>query len=596
MPRKKNGWGSSGKNVGFKGINKRTDVAGKRGAAGYYPSDRSFGSVVQRSAIEQFDIDSDWAKWRKGYEFYNQMAWYRLKELDTDITSPTFEEYIDSIYESVLYQGTSEEVQVRFDGYKFSTKEADTNAHYVMKRVPVNAPNLGTVTSIRADQRLYPTNFQNREIWVQMSTTSSTPLLTNMSGDRVTDGVTEATVKRVLTAAGKPALYEGKSEATTVFVEVPTAELLATTFVQENNNQTFSLVGKIGYLQNLYTRRPKTVNDEFIEDIDTFSVSLDSTEAAQSFAILNPEDLSTTVYDISSLDTLYSTNNGVPSIKGIYTFQKNEYQSLFSPQYLTADLVDSEVSEISFGILPFEIKSLIDKTDGFTTIEAEVFPGSLKLYADATNGFFVFTDFSFTKTVRDDYNGNYYHAPATGTDNDWLRLETDVDPWTDEIFTSGNELKPATIFACSCPNYSQAQLAMPQTGEPASGRRNNRQKRYPLPTAKGRTADESVGLSKAAGKISSWENERHRLGFKQCKHTIAARFIERVKTQEPNSYPSAESREKFELKLQKEVQSVGEEFRLSYQRGDISTDELVFALASGLNLDEIELAYTIIQS
>ena len=79
MPRKKNGWGGSGKKISFKGINHRTDVAAKRGASGYYPSDRRFGSVVQRSAIEQFDIDSDWAKWRKGYEFYNQMAWYRLK-------------------------------------------------------------------------------------------------------------------------------------------------------------------------------------------------------------------------------------------------------------------------------------------------------------------------------------------------------------------------------------------------------------------------------------------------------------------------------------------------------------------------------------
>ena len=137
---------------------------------------------------------------------------------------------------------------------------------------------------------------------------------------------------------------------------------------------------------------------------------------------------------------------------------------------------------------------------------------------------------------------------------------------------------------------------MPESGESSQGRRTNRQKRYPLPTAKGRTDDESVGLSKAAGKISSWESERHRLGYKQCKHTIATRFIERIKTKEPNAYPSAESREKFELKLQKEVQSVGEEFRLSYMRGDISTDELVFALANGLNLDEIELAYTLIQS
>ena len=72
-----------------------------------------------------------------------------------------------------------------------------------------------------------------------------------MSGDRVTDGVTEATVK-VLTSTERPALYTGKSLATKVFIQVPMAELSANP-VQQNNNQIFSLVGKIVTASIVYT-------------------------------------------------------------------------------------------------------------------------------------------------------------------------------------------------------------------------------------------------------------------------------------------------------------------------------------------------------
>ena len=81
MPRKQNGFGNPG-SFAFKPVNKRTDVGKRRGAAGYYPSDRSFGASVQRTVIEKYNLDSNWVKWRKGFEYYNQAAWYRLQDLD----------------------------------------------------------------------------------------------------------------------------------------------------------------------------------------------------------------------------------------------------------------------------------------------------------------------------------------------------------------------------------------------------------------------------------------------------------------------------------------------------------------------------------
>ena len=57
MPRKKNGYGNFGVS-GFGGISKSVNRGKGSQALGRYPSERRFGSTIQRSAIEQFNIDS----------------------------------------------------------------------------------------------------------------------------------------------------------------------------------------------------------------------------------------------------------------------------------------------------------------------------------------------------------------------------------------------------------------------------------------------------------------------------------------------------------------------------------------------------------
>ena len=166
----------------------------------------------------------------------------------------------------------------------------------------------------------------------------------------------------------------------------------------------------------------------------------------------------------------------------------------------------------------------------------------------------------------------------------------------DEVFTSGYPLSPATIYTCSCPNYSQAILRAPQETEDEGTRKINRQRRYPLPTAQGRKDYDQIGLSEAAGRIESWETREHQMGFKMCKHTIAAMFIENLKVKEPNSYPTIDAREQFEEKLSDDIAEVADEFSSSYKRGGMTTLEVVFALAQGLNLDEVETAYVILNS
>ena len=96
--------------------------------------------------------------------------------------------------------------------------------------------------------------------------------------------------------------------------------------------------------------------------------------------------------------------------------------------------------------------------------------------------------------------------------------------------------------------------------------------------------------------IESWADRRHEMSFKMCKHSIAAMFIEGIKVKEPNDYPTVDSRIAFEEKLKKDIEEVAEEFRASYKRGGITSLEVLFALAGGLNLDDTELAYVLLNS
>ena len=73
-------------------------------------------------------------------------------------------------------------------------------------------------------------------------------------------------------------------------------------------------------------------------------------------------------------------------------------------------------------------------------------------------------------------------------------------------------------------------------------------------------------------------------------------FINKIRVQEPNTFPSIESRLKFEEKLAKEIQEVGDEFLGQMQRSEITTIEVVAALAEALNLDDVELGYVFLTS
>ena len=593
MARKQNGFGNP-KSLGFKAP--KSISKGKRpGAAGLYPSDRRYGSSVQRSIIEQYDINSDWTKWRRGFEYYNKGAWYRLKTYD-----PITKEYTESQIKSKLYQGTDFEVDVVFDGYKFATKNADSNNHYVMKRVTTSDVDLGVITSVLNDELKYPEQKAYSEIWCKGQGGTDTRLLFQMIGERLTDGETEATLTYLLTEDNLPALYIGKSnpnKLTEVRAEINTAVLNNTVWMQNHNYNYQDLVGKVVYIPQFFVERPISSPDIFtvFDERDFFGASLRDGGKGEIVILDNDTDLPPSLYDISELEPIVSDPKGSYVIEGEFIYRKDTYQRFYGNQYVTGQLVESNVDLMSYSVMPFVILGVEEK-DGRIEIVSEPFISELKLYQPAQNGTLVFTDYSFTKTAIDEYEDKYYHALGAPSDRLWLRLDTDVNPWMDEVFTTGNHLRPATIYTCSCPSYSKAMLRAPQDTEDEGKRKINRQRRYPLPTAQGRKDYDQIGLGAAAGKMESWETRKDRMSFKMCKHTIATMFIEHLKVREPASYPTVDAREQFEAKLAEDIAEVGEEFGASYRRGGLTTLEIIFALAQGLNLDETELAYVVLNS
>ena len=264
-------------------------------------------------------------------------------------------------------------------------------------------------------------------------------------------------------------------------------------------------------------------------------------------------------------------------------------------------MVKDEVATYGSLIYPFEIQS-VKETETTVELTSIPFPTEFDLYspigAEAT---LIWTDYSFTKTTVDlnDY-GEYLHADERDEDGNplpkWLRIDTDVDPWMDQIFTSGGDLVPAVMYACSCPAHSHAQLRVPQATEDEGTRKVNRQRRYPLPSAQSPDRFEEGAYPRVSGDLQSWSTRQFKMSYHQCKHSIAARFIDRIKTKEPDSYPSIETRVKFEEKLKQEVAEVGLEFEESYRRGGITLLELVFAMATALNMDDSELTDVLLRT
>ena len=625
MPRKQNGFGSAA-SFGFKGSG-RVDKGKGVGAFGQYPSDRRYGSSVHRTVIENWNLNSDWTKWRRGYELYNLAAYaqFNVYNQDFDPGLPVSEdnpEYKPAELESKLYQGTEYAIETFFKAIEMPTIKSDVNTHYVVKRFIKNDEELAEITSRTGDLIIKEQQFYN-EIWFKaIASSTKARLLLQMINERLTDGETEATLKQVLTYSPRvkldiPAMYKGKTPTsividdsdlteTVVKVKIPLDNIT----IHENRSDTRvinqglntytipasgvntltdinQLIGKIVYIKDFYEDEPISSLDEARWDDypEYFMLSLKEKKKDKDILILDPgvSVLPPSMYDIATLPSILSAVDGEYTISGSYAFLKQEYQRYFGRKYLTADLVKQEVKDFSYSVFPFTIlgAAVVDNNLELTSVP---FTSEIKLYTEINDGTLTFHDKSFVKYVQ----------PSSAAFN--KAINTNVDAWQDEVFTSGNPLQPAEVYSCDCPSYSKAIIAMPQSTQNDETRKTNRQSQYPLPTALGGNRFENLGIDKAAGKVSGWGKTADKNMFKLCKHTVTGMFADGVQLIEPSQYPTELERDLFEEKLKAEIEKLGDAWRYSAERGGISLTEIVFSLAQGLNLDDVETGYVVLNS
>ena len=586
MPRKKNGYGNFGVS-GFNGISKSVNKGKGSKALGRYPSERRFGSTVQRSAIEQFNIDSTWQKWRKGLEYYFQGAYLDFEEIS-----------------AILYQGTDYEIPVTFDGYRFATKNSDSRTHYCVHRKIDQNRQLGFITELEINSTEYQEQFLNREIYAKVTaskTLTSDDMLLRSTGERITDGVTSANISWILTDDKRPAVYMGKSPATgsTVTIRVPLDGIRASEFVQQNSGNLLALVGQAVYMPDFLIERSIGLFDVFTDEAEYMNVEVADLVAGTQVVILdNESNLPPTLGDVSSLTPIFETTNTTGRLNGAFVFKKDIYQRFWGQKYLTADLMRQNVDRLSYAIQPWIIQSiLVDESNNQLQIDSIPFQASIRLFSPrASERYVVLSDNSFTKKYPDyDADGNYNHPQGLPGDKEWEKLNTDINPWQDEIFTSGNALTFDELYTCSCPDYLHAIIRSPEIYNETGGL-SNRQERLPMPTAKGANDYDIAGIARAAGIAQTWATMSYRKGFKLCKHTIASMFINKTRVQEPNTFPAFDAREEFETRLAQDINEVADEFNAQLKRSEITTVEIIYALAEALNLDDVELGYVLLTS
>jgi len=551
----------------------------KPGAAGKYPSDRRYGSSITRSVIEQYDLDSNWVRWRKGFEYYNQAAWL-------DYTN----------FNSKINQGTDFEYDINFKGWRFATQNADTRNHYVVKRTNLDPPQLGFDLKLRKKESDRLLHHPYGEIWGDLQVDNS-ELITRAIGARITDGTTSATVANVLTDSGHPAIFRGKTppdQPALITVTLPLDEALEALELQ--GKTLGDLVNEVGYVDNFRITRPIGANDEFIDGRDSFSVVVDDVRTGLSFQILDSDtpNLPPSLLDLGNFEPIVTTENATVELDGRFDFIKQHYQRFYGNQLLSAELVQSEVSTLSYNVMPFRIRGYEAREASNELILVSLpIDAELQLYAQSNGNVYtlIFRENSFTVEERDEYNGIYYHQSGPGY-SEWRRLDTEVDPYQDEVFTSFLPLKPATIYTCSCPDYLHAKIRAPEVND-AKGNLANRQTRYPLPTVMSRTSWQGQGSARNAGIQQSWATYDYDMSFKICKHTVAAMFIDNLKVKEPNAYPTVEAREQFEEKLAKDISEVDDEVVMQLERSEITTAEIIYVLGAALNLDDTEMSYVL---
>ena len=610
MPRKQNGFGNP-KSFSVKSFDSKLDKGKKIQGSGQYPSNREFGSTVTRSAVQQWNLESTWAMWRKGYEYARLNNW-----VDLNVKFFAF-----------LFSGTTSRERANFICKRFPSLSNDTATRYVVKReiAPSYAdPRYATITNVINDpneSEQSKKNFQNREIWVQVNdflvqnrpNETRFDVIKRLTNERISNlrhGTEytskkhfDATVKTLLKSNGKPLVYTAMAHShnTHLTIRIPRDDVLGTDYVQEARDGLFGLIGQVIRMTNMPVSMPKS-GLTFVDHPKTVEVQMDMTRTNQDFWIANVQGQSPFEVFVDTAPVLILTgNNATFNMKETFTIMKDKYQQYFEGE-LIASTIDNETTEMANIYPPLYIQNVSD--DGTDIVfETIPFEGQLWLYGSDPDPYIVLSDFSFAS----------WHVAKDGrTLND-----INVYPWEDETFLRGDGIYIANDYACNCQSFSKANVMSPEalyrrySGAALS---KNRQLKYPLPSALSLKDIEGLSNDGEAGVIISWATKNDKIRNKLCKHSIAGIFAEqeitrtlgdeeegsvpgtggvnvgpnkRFEVVEPNTYPVGLERDKAEDKIREQVRE--SDFSESGPRAEISPMDFAFSVLQLLNLMDTEV-------
>jgi len=594
MPRKQNGFGSTN-SFSVKSVNNAMKTDKVPRAAGAYPRNRQFGTTITRTPSEQFNIESKWKMWRKGYELYTD-ADSIVKKIDLKYR----------VYSDLVTGEPKNGLLMSFDCNQYPTQMVDNAVRYVVQRKIEPLFSFGTVKGVDIPED--PKDFRERqlskEVWTPIGQYNQyiqklqherfrNELVTSESPE---DAYTvSATLKSVYTDDKKPAIFKAMTGGsfTQNYVKVDAASLKATEYIQNNNGDLRSLIGQAIVYTDIPAFLPKD-QLEFTDESFSVNIKMKMNITNCTVTLLEvPDDTLGSIFVTDKNTFIFSQNNAELTIDDDYYLLKEFYQPYWGNTYFSAQVLESRIDNYSINIPPLYIQDV--KEEGSTVVILTTpYESAIKMHTvlGDNQGYLIWSDFSFNKKRFDktvptlNVDTSVTPPKVTEVEVDKFKSYLEVYPYLDQTWVNGDNLYLDETFGCNCPSYSKAMVRYPQQMFGALGDDRitmNRQRKYPLPSSLSNKDKQGFSQEKS-GIINSWKTSQDNLKMPICKHTIAEMFEKNIRVVEPKSTPIKTDLEKFSDTLRKD--RFEEEINVAGEREEISPIDLLFSISQLVQLSE----------
>ena len=579
MPRKQNGFGNF-KSSGVRKADSSFKTPGVAKSPGTYPAVRTYGTRITRTAVEKFNVDALYARWRRGYEYYS---------------TNSFNDY-DFPFPVTYFTGSTSQLAFDLKVRRFAstTGKEDSAVHYAIKREQRDGADytVATIDQVFDDQLIYTDAKSRNELWCSLDGYAG--LLHKLGGEEVQSNigskeVVGATVRMLFDDQKRPNVFIGTTGGNTssLVYKVPLADL---------SLPVQAYAGTVAIPRDAADFMPINSNCKFIDDaFDWYFECAIETMPMGSLTFIRPLPQSEQNNPLDIIGTIVDrTTNATASMDDTFKVQKDPYQQWFGNRYISAQEIESYMEWMSIQTPPlFIMEAAQDGTHAyFKTVPIEM---TMKLHGKLEGGYVAFSTTSFTKTKFKETVQKLNDDTLAIEETDIYTMIPDLDPYflPGIGFKDGDVLELGPQYTCSCPAYSHAVVRSPERTyrDMQDGNRQfkkNRQTAYPMPSAGANKNPE--GLSEqASGVINTWATMSDKMSFSACKHTFASMFDDNIQVQEPNSYPAMRDRLLFEEKVTQEFSNVNVPPQAVARAEVDQSVDFAWAISQQIQLSDTEL-------